>query len=111
MRMIEPLNDHVVVAPDETEEVRGGIIIPDTVKEKPITGTVLAVGPGRLEKGERVPVGILSGDIIVCGRYAGSDIILEGKKYIILHEDEILGILREVSEISREGNGLEYRGE
>ncbi|MCU1232198.1 MAG: chaperonin Cpn10 [Candidatus Solibacter sp.] len=79
---------------DEGEQVRGGIIIPDTAKEKPQQAEVKAVGSGKLlENGERVPVDVKPGDRILFGKYGGAEIRIDDKEYLILREDEILGIL------------------
>jgi chaperonin GroES len=79
---------------DEVEERRGGIIIPDSAKEKPQQALVKAVGSGKLlENGERVPVDVKAGDRVLFGKYSGSEIKIEGEEYLILKEDEILAIL------------------
>jgi chaperonin GroES len=79
---------------EESEQKVGGIIIPDTAKEKPQQASVKAVGNGKLlESGERAPVDVKAGDRILFGKYSGSDIKIEGKEYLILKEDEILGVL------------------
>lgn len=92
---LRPLHDRVLVKRlDEGEQKRGGIIIPDTAKEKPQQGEVIAVGNGKLlDSGERVPVDLKAGDRILFGKYSGSDIRIEGDEYLILREDEILGVL------------------
>jgi len=79
---------------DVTEERRGGIIIPDTAKEKPQQAEVKAVGSGKLlESGERVPCDVKAGDRILFGKYSGAEIKIDGDEYLILREDEILGVL------------------
>jgi chaperonin GroES len=79
---------------EQTEQMRGGIIIPDTAKEKPQQAEVKAVGNGKLlETGERVPVEVKAGDRILFGKYSGSEIKLDGEEYLILKEDEILGVI------------------
>lgn len=90
-----PLGDRVLVRRVEAEEkVRGGIIIPDTAKEKPLEGEVKAVGEGRrLEDGSRVPVEVSAGDRVLLGKYSGTEIQLDGVDYVIVREDEILGIV------------------
>lgn len=90
-----PLHDRVVVRRLEGEEkTKGGIIIPDTAKEKPQQAEVHAVGNGKLlETGERVPLEVKAGDRILFGKYSGSEIKIEGREYLILKEDEILGVL------------------
>jgi chaperonin GroES len=79
---------------EEKEQVRGGIIIPDTAKEKPQQAEVVAAGEGkRLENGDRAPVEVKAGDHILFGKYSGSEIKLDGQEYLILKEDEILGVI------------------
>ncbi|MFQ6092967.1 MAG: co-chaperone GroES [bacterium] len=92
---IRPLDDRVVVKPLESEEVKkGGIIIPDTAKEKPQQGEVVAVGPGRVsEGGERVPVEVKKGDRILFGKYSGTEVTIEGTEYLIMRESDILAIV------------------
>jgi len=93
---IRPLHDRVVVQRIEQEEqVRGGIIIPDTAKEKPQEAKVIAVGPGKLrEDGERSPIDVKEGDRILIGKYSGSDIKIGDEEYVILREDEILAVIQ-----------------
>ena len=90
-----PLHDRILVKRlDEGEQRRGGIIIPDTAKEKPQLGEAKAVGNGKLlDSGERVALEVKAGDRILFGKYSGAEIKLEGEEYLILKEDEILGIL------------------
>ena len=92
---LRPLHDRVLVTRlDEGEQKLGGIIIPDTAKEKPQQAEVHAVGNGKLlETGERVPLEVKAGDRILFGKYSGSEIKIEGREYLILREDEILGVL------------------
>lgn len=92
---LRPLHDRVLVKRlEEAEQRRGGIIIPDTAKEKPQQAEVKAVGSGKLlETGERVAPDVKPGDRILFGKYSGSDIKLDGEEYLILKEDEILGVL------------------
>jgi chaperonin GroES len=91
---ITPLHDRVLVKRlEEKEVVKGGIIIPDTAKEKPQEGEVVAVGAGRLEKGERIPLDVKAGDRILFGKYSGNEIKIEDQEYLILKEDEILAKL------------------
>jgi len=92
---IRPLHDRILVKRiEEQETVRGGIIIPDTAKEKPQQGEVMAVGNGKLlESGERVPLDVQVGDRILFAKYSGSDIKVEGDEYLIVREDDILGVL------------------
>lgn len=92
--MIRPLHDRVLIKRiEEAETVRGGIIIPDTAKEKPQQGEVIAVGNGKmLEDGERAPLDVRVGDRILFGKYSGSETKIEGEEYLIVREDEILGV-------------------
>jgi chaperonin GroES len=92
---IRPLHDRVLVKRLEQEEVmRGGIIIPDTAKEKPQEAEVVAVGPGKTnDDGKRVPTEVKAGDRVLIGKYSGSDIKLEDEDYVIVREDEILAIV------------------
>src|SRR5262249_50692238 len=89
---VRPLDDRVVVEPLEAEEkTPGGILLPDTAKQKPQRGRVLAVGPGKMsEKGERTPVSVSKGDEVLYGRYAGNDIEVGSKEIKILRESDIL---------------------
>ncbi len=89
---IQPLDDRIVVRPLDAEQMtEGGIVLPDTAKEKPQRGVVEAVGPGRLAKnGERVPSSVKKGDTIMYGKYAGSDIKVGDKEYKIVKENELL---------------------
>jgi chaperonin GroES len=88
---ITPLHDRVLVRRlEQTETAKGGIIIPDTAKEKPQEGEVIAVGAGKLEKGHRVPLDVKAGDRILFGKYTGSEIKIDGQEYLILREEEIL---------------------
>jgi chaperonin GroES len=91
-----PLHDRVVVRRvEENERTTGGIIIPDTAKEKPMEGKVIAVGAGRLDDdGKRIPMEVKSGDRILFGKYAGTEIKVNDEEHIILREDEILGIIQ-----------------
>jgi chaperonin GroES len=92
---LRPLHDRILVTRlDEGEQRRGGIIIPDSAKEKPQQAEVKAVGNGKLlETGERVALDVKAGDRILFGKYSGSEIKLDGVEYLILKEDEILGVL------------------
>lgn len=91
---ITPLHDRVLVRRlEEKESVKGGIIIPDSAKEKPQEGEVIAVGSGRREKGELIPLDVKPGDRILFGKYSGTEIKIDGEDYIIMKEDEVLGIL------------------
>ena len=92
---IRPLYDRIVVKRiEEKEQVQGGIIIPDTAKEKPQEGEVVAAGNGkRLEDGKLVPLEVKAGDRILFGKYSGSEIKIDGIEYLIMREDEVLGII------------------
>jgi chaperonin GroES len=92
---IRPLSDRVLVLRiDEEEKTAGGIIIPDTAKEKPQEGKVVAVGPGKLdENGKLIPLEVKKDDRVLFGKYAGTDIKIEGVEHIIMREDDILGIM------------------
>jgi chaperonin GroES len=95
MMKVKPLSDRVlVVRIDEDAKTSGGIIIPDTAKEKPQEGKVVAAGPGRLdENGKRIPISVKKNDRILFGKYAGTEIQIEGVEHIIMREDDILGIV------------------
>jgi chaperonin GroES len=91
---IRPLHDRVIVKRiDEEEKTKGGIIIPDTAKEKPQEGRVVAVGPGRNEDGKVIPLGVKAGDKILFGKYSGTEIKLDGEEHLIMREDDILGVI------------------
>ena len=92
---IRPLYDRIVVKRvEQQEQMQGGLYIPDSAKEKPQEGEVVAVGKGkRLENGSLVPLDVQAGDRILFGKYSGSDIKLDGDEYLIMREDEVLGIL------------------
>jgi chaperonin GroES len=91
---VSPLADRVVVKPlEETEQMRGGLYIPDTAKEKPQQGEVIAAGPGRFEKDKRVPMEVKVGDKILYGKYSGTEVNLDGDTYLILRESDILAIV------------------
>ena len=88
---ITPLHDRVLVRRlEEQETAKGGIIIPDTAKEKPHEGEVIAVGAGKMEKGHRIPLDVKVGDRILFGKYTGNDIKIENQEYLILREEDIL---------------------
>jgi chaperonin GroES len=96
MRMnVRPLNDRLLIRRiEEKETVKGGIIIPDTAKEKPQEGEVIAVGNGKiLENGTKVPMDVKAGDKVLFGKYSGTDIKIDGQEYLILREDEVLAIV------------------
>lgn len=91
---IQPLGDRVVVRPlEETEEMRGGLYIPDTAKEKPLQGEVVAVGPGRFEKGDRVPMEVEVGTKVLYSKYAGTDVRIGDEEYLIVKESDVLAII------------------
>ena len=92
---IRPLHDRILIRRiAEQETVRGGIIIPDTAKEKPQEGEVIAVGNGKiLENGTRVPLDVKEGDRILFGKYSGSEVKVDGEEFLILRDDEVLGVL------------------
>ena len=94
---VKPLADRILVRRIEEQEMkRGGIIIPDTAKEKPQEGEVVAVGPGRkTEEGKVIPLEVKKGDRILIGKYSGTDVKIDGNEYTILREDDVLGILAE----------------
>ncbi|GAB6932653.1 MAG TPA: co-chaperone GroES [Calditerricola sp.] len=93
--MLKPLGDHVVVEPKEREEkTQSGIVLPETAKEKPQEGVVVAVGSGRIEKGERIPLEVKVGDRVIFSKYAGTEVKYEGKEYIILRESDILAVIQ-----------------
>jgi chaperonin GroES len=100
---ITPLHDRVLVRRlEEKETAKGGIIIPDTAKEKPHEGEVMAVGAGKIEKGHRVPLDVKVGDRILFGKFTGSDIKIDDQEYLILREEEILA---KVSGIAKAASG------
>ncbi len=92
---VRPLHDRVLLRRlEEKEVVKGGIIIPDTAKEKPQEAEVIAVGPGKLDdSGKRMPIDVKKGDRVLVGKYSGSDIKIDDEEYLIVREDEILGVL------------------
>ncbi|HBG59574.1 MAG TPA: co-chaperone GroES [Anaerolineaceae bacterium] len=92
---LKPLGSRLVVEPIEEEEVTsGGIVLPETAKEKPQKGTVLAIGPGdRNDKGERIPMDVKVGDKVLYAKYAGTEVKYDGKKLLILRESDVLAIL------------------
>lgn len=91
---VAPLADRVVVkALEETETMRGGLYIPDTAKEKPQQGEVIAVGPGRTEDGKRVPMEVKAGDKVLYGKYSGTEVSIDGEQLLILRESDILAIV------------------
>jgi len=96
MTTIKPLSDRVVVQAEEAEEkTSSGLFIPDSAKEKPQRGTVISVGPGRVENGTKIDMTVKTGDTILYGKYAGTEITIEGQEYLIMRESDILGIIEE----------------
>ncbi len=93
---VRPLHDRVLIKRiEEEEQVRGGIIIPDTAKEKPQEAEVVAVGPGKLQDdGKRQPMDVSTGDRVLVGKYSGSEIKIDDVEYVILREDEILAVVK-----------------
>jgi chaperonin GroES len=95
---VTPLHDRVLVRRlEEKETAKGGIIIPDTAKEKPQEGEVMAVGAGKIEKGKRIPLDVKVGDRILFGKYTGSEIKIDDQEYLILREEEILAKVRGIA--------------
>ena len=92
---LKPLQDRVIVKQTEAEEkTKSGIYLPDAAKEKPTMGKVISVGPGKLDdKGKPMSIGVRAGDSVYYGKYAGTDIEVEGEKFVILRENDILGVL------------------
>ncbi len=91
---VQPLGDRVVVRPsEEEEEMRGGLYIPDTAKEKPQEGEIVAVGPGRFEKGERVPMELSEGQKVLYGKYAGTEVTFDNQQYLIIKESDVLAVI------------------
>jgi chaperonin GroES len=91
---VRPLHDRIIVKRVEEEtKSKGGIIIPDTAKEKPQEGRVVAVGPGRTEDGKLIKLDVKKGDRILFGKYAGTEIKLDGEEHIIMREDDVLGVI------------------
>ena len=92
---IRPLNDRIIVRrTEDNEQMRGGLYIPDTAKEKPQEGEVIAVGNGKLlDNGTRIEIDIKAGDKVLFGKYAGTEIKLVGEEYLILREDDVLGVI------------------
>ena len=93
---VQPLHDRILLKRiDAKQEKQGGIIIPDTAKEKPMEGKVIAVGAGRVEKdGKRIPLEVKVGDRVLVGKYSGTEIKIDDVEHVILREDEVLGIIK-----------------
>ena len=91
---VTPLADRVVVrALEETEQMRGGLFIPDTAKEKPMQGEVIAVGPGRFDEGKRVPMELKVGDKVLYGKYSGTEVTIDNEQLLILREADVLAVV------------------
>lgn len=91
---VRPLADRVVVKPQEAEEkTAGGIILPDSAKEKPIEGTIVAVGPGRVENGNKIELSVKVGDKVLYGKYSGTEVTVDDQEYLIMRESDIFGII------------------
>lgn len=92
---VRPIDDRVLIKPSEAEsKTASGIYLPEGAKEKPMTGTVLATGPGKLtDEGKRTPVSVKKGDTVIYGKYAGTEVDIDGDKHMILRESELLGVL------------------
>ncbi|MRR09260.1 co-chaperone GroES [bacterium] len=94
---MKPLGDRVIVKPLEPKETKkGGIIIPDTAKEKPMEGEVMAVGPGKVdEKGARIPMDVKKGDKVLYGKYSGTEIRIDDVEYLIMHADDVMAVIHD----------------
>ncbi|HEX9582833.1 MAG TPA: co-chaperone GroES [Gemmatimonadales bacterium] len=91
---VQPLADRVLIRPlEETEQMRGGLYIPDTAKEKPQQGEIVAIGPGRFEKGARVPMEIKVGQKVLYGKYSGTEVTFEDEQYLIIKESDVLAVM------------------
>ena len=91
---VTPLSDRVVIKSlEDAEQMRGGLYIPDTAKEKPQQGEVVAVGPGRYEKDQRVPMEVKVGNKVLYGKYSGTEVTIDGEQYLILRESDVLAIV------------------
>jgi len=92
---LRPLGDRVIVKPiEKKDEVRGGLIIPDTAKEKPQEGEIIAAGKGKIgDDGKLIPMDVKAGDKILYGKYSGTEVKIEGQEYLIMHQEDILGIV------------------
>jgi chaperonin GroES len=92
---IKPLADRVVIKPSPAEEkTKGGIILPDTAKEKPVQGEIVAVGPGRVsDDGKKIPMEVKTGDKVLYGKYSGTEVTIDGEEYLIMRESDIFAIV------------------
>src|SRR5256886_7344680 len=92
---LQPLEDRVVVKPSEGEETTAsGLVIPDTAKERPQEGEVIAVGPGRFEDGQRIPMDVKVGDKVIYSKYGGTEVKIEGEEYLILSAPDVLAVIK-----------------
>jgi len=105
MTSIKPLQDRIIIKRiEEGEQIRGGIIIPDSAKEKPQEGEVIAVGAGKkLDSGERVAMDVKEGDRVLFGKYAGTEVKLDDEEYLIMREDDILGVIERAAKAKGKG--------
>jgi len=105
MASIRPLQDRIIIRRiEEGEQIRGGIIIPDSAKEKPQEGEVIAVGAGKkLDSGERVVMDVKEGDRVLFGKYAGTEVKLDNEEYLIMREDDILGVIEREAKAKGKG--------
>jgi chaperonin GroES len=105
MTSIKPLQDRIIIKRiDEGEQIRGGIIIPDSAKEKPQEGEVIAVGAGKkLDSGERIAMDVKEGDRVLFGKYAGTEVKLDDEEYLIMREDDILGVIERAAKAKGKG--------
>ncbi|MFY9607214.1 MAG: co-chaperone GroES [Blastocatellia bacterium] len=105
MASIRPLQDRIIIKRiEEGEQIRGGIIIPDSAKEKPQEGEVIAVGAGKkLDSGERVAMDVKEGDRVLFGKYAGTEVKLDDEEYLIMREDDILGVIERAAKAKGKG--------
>ena len=91
---IQPLADRVAIRPlEDTEKMKGGLYIPDTAKEKPVQGEIIAVGPGRFEKGDNVPMELKVGDRVLYGKYSGTEVKLGDEELLIIKESDVLAVI------------------
>ena len=91
---VQPLGDRVVIRPlEEAEQMRGGLFIPDTAKEKPQEGEIVAVGPGRFEKGNRVPMELKVGQKVLYGKYSGTEVTIDDEQLLIIKEPDVLAVI------------------
>lgn len=91
---VQPLADRVVIRPlEETAEMKGGLYIPDTAKEKPMQGEIVAVGPGRYEKGEKVPMELKVGQTVLYGKYSGTEVTVDDEELLIIKESDVLAVI------------------